>query len=79
MFELLFLLLPVAAASGWFVARRSEARGRRRLTPDYFRGLHYLLNDQPDRAIDIFIKVLEIDEETAGDPARTRQPVPPAG
>ena len=65
MFELLFLLLPVAAASGWFVARRSEARGRRRLTPDYFRGLHYLLNDQPDRAIDIFIKVLEIDEETA--------------
>ena len=65
MFELLWLLLPVAAASGWYVARRSEAGGRRRLTPDYFRGLHYLLNDQPDRAIEVFIKVLEIDEETA--------------
>lgn len=64
-FELLWLLLPVAAASGWYAARRSEIGGRRRLTPDYFRGLHYLLNDQPDRAIDIFIKVLEIDEETA--------------
>lgn len=65
MFELLWLLLPVAAASGWYAARRSEDAGRRRLTPDYFRGLHYLLNDQPDRAIEVFIKVLEIDEETA--------------
>ena len=65
MFELLWLLLPVAAASGWYAARRSEARSGRRLTPDYFRGLHYLLNDQPDRAIEVFIKVLEIDEETA--------------
>ena len=65
MFELFWLLLPVAAASGWYAARRSEDAGRRRLTPDYFRGLHYLLNDQPDRAIEVFIKVLEIDEETA--------------
>ena len=65
MFELLWLLLPVAAASGWYAARRSEGGGRRRLTPDYFRGLHYLLNDQPDRAIEVFIRVLEIDEETA--------------
>ena len=64
-FELLWLLLPVAAASGWYAARRSEGGGRRRLTPDYFRGLHYLLNDQPDRAIEVFIRVLEIDEETA--------------
>ena len=64
MFELLWLLLPVAAASGWYAARRAEGAGRR-LTPDYFRGLHYLLNDQPDRAIEVFIKVLEIDEETA--------------
>lgn len=65
MFELLWLLLPVAAGSGWYAARRAEGVGRRRLTPDYFRGLHYLLNDQPDRAIEVFIKVLEIDEETA--------------
>ena len=65
MFELLWLLLPVAAVSGWYAARRSEGGGRRRLTPDYFRGLHYLLNDQPDRAIEVFIRVLEIDEETA--------------
>ncbi len=65
MLELLWLLLPVAAASGWYAARRSEGGGRRRLTPDYFRGLHYLLNDQPDRAIEVFIRVLEIDEETA--------------
>ena len=66
MFELLWLLLPVAAASGWYAARRSSVNGAgNSLTPDYFRGLHYLLNDQPDRAIEVFIKVLELDNETA--------------
>ncbi len=64
----LFLLLPVAAVSGWLLARRQE--GRRggnetsRLPPDYFRGLSYLLDDQHDKAIDIFIRMLEEDSET---------------
>ncbi len=65
MFELFWLLLPVAAVSGWYVARRPAALAGRRLPPDYSRGLHYLLNDQPDRAIEVFIKVLELDDETA--------------
>ncbi len=65
--ELLWLLLPIAAASGWLAARRSEQRtekppaGR---SPDYFRGLNYLLNEQPDKAIDVFVKMLEVDSET---------------
>lgn len=67
MLELLLLLLPVAAASGWLAARRGqqggrEARGAR--DPAYFRGLNYLLNEQPDKAIDVFIKLLEVDSET---------------
>ena len=66
--ELLWLLLPVAAASGWWMARRSAARdcneSDRRTTPAYFRGLNYLLNEEPDKAIDVFVQLLEVDSET---------------
>lgn len=66
---LLWLLLPVAAASGWIAAHRAlgrEARrsGRVTLSSEYFKGINYLLNEQPDKAIDVFIKVLEVDSET---------------
>ena len=27
-------------------------------------GLNYLLNEQPDKAVDIFIKLLDVDSET---------------
>jgi lipopolysaccharide biosynthesis regulator YciM len=46
------------------------ARGRRRLQrrsppdQDYFIGLNYLLNDEPDDAIDVFIGALEISAQT---------------
>ncbi len=64
---LLWLLLPVAAASGWWLGRRRVADGERAdedLRSDYFRGINYLLNEQPDKAIEVFIKVLEVDHET---------------
>ncbi len=67
MLELLLLLLPVAAASGWWAARHSQEKEKDfSIDPDpaYFRGLNYLLNEQPDKAIDIFIKLLEVDNET---------------
>lgn len=64
--DLLFLLLPVAAASGWLVARRGgrprPAGGGR--DPAFFRGLNYLLDEQPDKAIDVFLKLAEVDPET---------------
>lgn len=63
----LFLLLPVAAASGWLLARRQFSRSCTetcQLPPDYFRGLSYLLDDQHDKAIGIFIRMLEADSET---------------
>jgi lipopolysaccharide assembly protein B len=65
--ELLWLLLPVAAASGWFMARRSATRGTQRggeLSSEYFKGLNYLLNEQPDEAIEVFIRMLEVDSDT---------------
>ncbi|WP_457669023.1 lipopolysaccharide assembly protein LapB [Thiolapillus sp.] len=66
--ELLWILLPVAAASGWWAAKRSMAKGceeaDRLTTPAYFRGLNYLLNEEPDKAIDVFVQLLEVDSET---------------
>jgi lipopolysaccharide biosynthesis regulator YciM len=67
--ELLILLLPVAAASGWWAARRSMLKEKERLAAsemdsDYFRGLNYLINEQPDKAIDVFVRMLEVNSET---------------
>jgi len=67
MYELLVVLLPVAAASGWWAARRSAIKEKNTYMgrdPAYFRGLNYLLDEQPDKAIDVFIKLLEVDAET---------------
>jgi len=64
----LLLLLPVAAWSGWWVARhhyiKRDAHNRRGMHPEYFKGLNYVLNEQPDKAIEVFIKMLEVDSET---------------
>ncbi|BAZ94553.1 N-acetylglucosaminyl transferase [Thiohalobacter thiocyanaticus] len=68
MSALLWLLLPVAAASGWLLAVRSERRRQRRPPPElnehYFKGLNLLLNEQPDKAIEVFVDMLEVDSDT---------------
>ncbi|MDR2011498.1 MAG: lipopolysaccharide assembly protein LapB [Rhodanobacter sp.] len=65
---LLFLLLPVAAFSGWVLGRRRSERtsGERvsELSTNYFRGLNYLLNEQQDKAIEVFLKLAEINRDT---------------
>ncbi len=65
---LLPALLPVAAWSGWWLARRGYERGARKqrnsISSNYFRGLNYLLNEQPDKAIEVFLKLAEINTET---------------
>jgi lipopolysaccharide biosynthesis regulator YciM len=66
--DLLWLLLPVAAASGWAAGRRN--RGKTGSCPDsilgseYITGLNYLLNEQQDKAIDVFIRMLEVNSDT---------------
>lgn len=68
MYELLWLLLPIAAASGWIMAKRSQERTQhsrsRDFSSDYFQGLNFLLNEQPDKAIEVFIRMLEVDSDT---------------
>ena len=59
MFELLFLLLPVAAAYGFYMGRASVRH--RKDTSDnvrahnYIRGVEYFLNNEKERAVDRFI------------------------
>lgn len=64
--NLLWLLLPLAAFSGWMAAKLDERRRNTRndLPSAYFKGLNYLLNEQPDKAIEVFIQVLEVNSET---------------
>lgn len=61
------LLLPVAAVSGWYVGRRngdtSPPAAPRSISSEYFRGINYLLNEQHDKAIEVFVKVLELEDE----------------
>jgi lipopolysaccharide biosynthesis regulator YciM len=61
-------LLPVAAASGWYMGKRSSERWRRvrvsELSSSYFRGLNYLLNEQPDKAIEVFLQLAEFNRDT---------------
>ena len=62
------LLIPAAAAVGWLSGRRGGERktGARvsRLSNTYFRGLNYLLNEQQDKAIEIFLQIAEVDKDT---------------
>lgn len=63
--DFLWLLLPLAAASGWYAARRDQRRPPvARFSEDYFRGINYLLNEQPDKAIEVFTRMLEVNSET---------------
>jgi lipopolysaccharide biosynthesis regulator YciM len=67
MLELFWLLLPVAALSGWWVARYGGDRRQRRasaLSADYYRGLNFLLNEEQDKALEVFMRLVEVDSET---------------
>ncbi len=65
---LFWLLLPLAALVSWFLARKGTDRRRGaqvdRLRSTYFRGLNYLLNEQQDKAIEVFLQIAEVDSDT---------------
>ena len=61
------LALPVFFGLGWIAARvdiRHLLSESRALPGSYFKGLNFLLNEQPDKAIDAFIEVVKHDPET---------------
>ncbi|TDX30224.1 lipopolysaccharide biosynthesis regulator YciM [Modicisalibacter xianhensis] len=67
---LLLALLLAAIAIGWWLGRREAIKPHRQsqqqasLSRDYFVGLNYLLNEQPDRAIETFVQALEVNSDT---------------
>src|SRR3954464_13257384 len=67
-FEYWWLLgFPLFYAFGWMAARidiRHLLRESRALPSSYFKGLNFLLNEQPDKAIEAFIEVVKVDPET---------------
>jgi lipopolysaccharide biosynthesis regulator YciM len=60
-------LLPLFFGFGWMAARidiQQIVRESRALPRSYFKGLNFLLNEQPDKAIEAFIEVVKVDPET---------------
>lgn len=61
------LALPAFFALGWIAARidiKHLVRESRALPRSYFKGLNFLLNEQPDKAIEAFIEAAAVDPET---------------
>jgi lipopolysaccharide biosynthesis regulator YciM len=61
------LLIPLFFGLGWAAARvdiRQVVHESRALPRSYFTGLNFLLNEQPDKAIDSFLEVAKVDSQT---------------
>jgi lipopolysaccharide biosynthesis regulator YciM len=61
------LLLPLFFGLGWAAARvdiRHLVKESRSLPRSYFEGLNFLLNEQPDRAIESFVVAVKVDPQT---------------
>ena len=61
-------LIPAAIWAGWVMAknttRRSERKRNQNFSNRYFQGLNYLLDEQPDKAIAVFIEMAEVTADT---------------
>ncbi|MDD5175673.1 MAG: lipopolysaccharide assembly protein LapB [Sterolibacterium sp.] len=61
------LALPLFFILGWIAARidiKHLVRESRTLPRSYFKGLNFLLNEQPDKAIEAFLEAARVDPET---------------
>lgn len=60
--------LFVAAGAGWFLGRyrrpRSTDDRRSELKKGYFQGLRFLLNEEPDKALEVFLRMVDVDNDT---------------
>ena len=61
------LFFPLFFILGWAAARidiRHLVKESRALPRSYFQGLNFLLNEQPDRAIEAFVDAVKVDPQT---------------
>lgn len=60
-----FLAAPILFVAGWWCRGKDQQhRDKERQSRAYFKGVNLLLNDQPDKAIDALIEVVQLDPET---------------
>jgi lipopolysaccharide assembly protein B len=61
------IFVPVLFSLGWLAARlenRSNSKEEGALPASYFKGVNFLLSEQPDKAIDAFLEVASVDTNT---------------
>lgn len=61
------IALFLAAAAGWYFARRKSGKPVQAEPPlkaEYLKGLHFVLNEEPDKALAVFLRMVEVDDET---------------
>lgn len=71
--DLFWLLLPVAAAAGWFAAKHSDARSSDAFwdnTRNFHQGLSVLFSEQQDKAAELFDALAESDNNADSDAQR---------
>ncbi|MBL6689623.1 MAG: lipopolysaccharide assembly protein LapB [Pseudomonadales bacterium] len=61
---LLYVVIVAAIGIGWWLGRRERSKASEIVGPNYYEGLNYLLNEEPDRAVSTFIENLEVNSET---------------
>jgi lipopolysaccharide biosynthesis regulator YciM len=61
---LVFAALACAWYLGYHARQKSFVEQKINLPRDYLVGLNFLLNEEPDKAVDVFIKMLEVDSDT---------------
>ena len=60
-------IIAAAVVFGWYAARRWRIGGTPEPRPasrEYLAGLNYLVQDQPDRALEAFLRAVEADQDT---------------
>ncbi|GIX21263.1 MAG: lipopolysaccharide assembly protein B [Gammaproteobacteria bacterium] len=63
--SVLLLVLAAALFGLWWLHRRdTRADGPVRLPPEYFRGLNHLLNEEQDKALEVFLRLAQTDSES---------------
>src|SRR3990167_10005049 len=63
------ILFCAVIACAWYVGYRMQHKvpgtdGHTDFSRDYFAGLNFLLNEETDKAVGVFIKMLEVDSDT---------------
>jgi lipopolysaccharide assembly protein B len=66
--QIAIVLLPVAAGCGWYFRGRSQKNIDSELEHPtreyYFSGLNHIINEEADKAVDAFVKLIEVDADT---------------